>query len=89
MAENREKPASKDRWWQGQLLSFGKLSGYVAGPVIAATVVGKWLDGKFGTEPFVFLLCVGTSLILSMIILVKKAGEEIDKNAKFKNQNEK
>lgn len=73
---------------------FLRMSGWIGGPVIAGTVIGKYLDRKFNTEPWLFLLSVGISFVISMIMLVviglremKKIDAEAGKNGKIKNQN--
>jgi F0F1-type ATP synthase assembly protein I len=71
---------------------FAKLSGWIALPVIAGAFLGKWLDKKYGTEPWLFLGSVGAAFLISMVGLVVEAKREfrrIDKNfnSKIKNQN--
>ncbi len=49
--------------------------------------VGKWLDRKYGTEPWLFLLSVGVAFILSMFGIVRdalKAMKDIEKEARLK-----
>ena len=66
-------------WWQPSLVLFGRLSGWIAGPVILALFVGKWLDKKYSTEPKLFLLCVGVAFIVSTFGIVKDAMEAMKK----------
>ena len=82
-----EKGGKNIPWWQPGMLLFFRLSGWIAGPVIIAVFVGKWLDQKYGTEPWLFLISVGVAFILSMFGIVRdtlKAMKEIEKEA---NQN--
>lgn len=87
---NKEEDKNKAPWWQPSLVLFGKLSGWIAGPVIAAIFLGKWLDKKYGTEPWLFLATVGVAFILSSIGIVRdslgemKRIEEEEKNLKMK-----
>jgi F0F1-type ATP synthase assembly protein I len=87
---NKENSDNKAPWWQPSLVLFGKLSGWIAGPVIAAIFLGKWLDKKYGTEPWLFLATVGIAFILSSIGIVRdslremKRIEEEEKNLKTK-----
>jgi F0F1-type ATP synthase assembly protein I len=71
--------SSNPPWWQPGLLLFFRLSGYIAVPVIIAVFVGKWLDAKYGTEPWLFLITVGLAFIVSMVGLVREAMKEYKK----------
>ena len=42
--------------WQQGLALFIQLSGWLAGPLIIALFLGQWLDRRFATEPWLFLL---------------------------------
>ncbi|MDQ1284424.1 MAG: hypothetical protein QG620_772 [Patescibacteria group bacterium] len=67
----------KAPWWKPGLVLFTKLSGWIAGPVIIGLIVGKWLDKKYGTEPWLFLLSVGVAFLLSSFGIVKDAVKEM------------
>jgi hypothetical protein len=64
-------------WWQPGLLLFAKLSGWIAGPVILAVFVGKWLDRKYSTEPWLFLLSVGIAFFASSYGIVRDSLREM------------
>lgn len=66
-------------WWQPPILMSMRLSGWIAGPVIIAILVGKWLDKKYSTEPWLFLLSVGIAFVFSMFGIVKNARKEMNK----------
>lgn len=88
MKENSKN--TKAPWWQPGLVLFGRLSGWIAVPVIIGVFVGKYLDKKYNTEPWLFLLSVGVAFILSMLGIIRDAmramkeieKEESDKNSK-------
>ena len=87
--EDKEKRAP---WWQPGLVLFTRLSGWIAVPVILGVVVGKWLDKKYGTEPWLFLATVGVAFFLSMFGIVKDALKEmkrIEKEENAKKENDK
>jgi len=75
--------SSNPPWWQPGLLLFFRLSGYIAIPVIIAVFVGKWLDERYGTEPWLFLLSVGLAFIVSMFSLIREAMKEFKKLEKM------
>jgi F0F1-type ATP synthase assembly protein I len=66
-------------WWQPGMQLFAKLSGWIGGPIIIAVFVGKFLDRKYGTEPWLFLATVGISFVISMVMLIKIGFEEFKK----------
>lgn len=74
-----EKDNQKAPWWQPGLVLFFRLSGWIAGPVIVAVFVGKWLDKKYNTEPWLFLLIVGVAFFFSMFGIVHDSLKEIKK----------
>jgi F0F1-type ATP synthase assembly protein I len=87
----KDKNNSSAPWWQPSLVLFGRLSGWIAGPVIIAIFVGKWLDSRYGTEPWLFLLLVGVAFFLSSFGIVRDAMREmkrIEEEAKKKKKEE-
>jgi len=80
----------KAPWWQPSLLLFAKLSGWITGPIILGLIVGKWLDRKYGTEPWLFLAAVGLAFFVSTFGIVRDAVREmkrIEKESKDKSKN--
>lgn len=75
MTENKEKMGAP--WWQPGLILSLKLSGWIAGPVLIAVLVGKKLDAKYGTEPWLFLLSVGIAFIFSIFGIIHDSLKEI------------
>lgn len=75
--DKREK--SKVAWWQPGMELFLRLSGWIGGPVVVAVFVGKYLDKKYDSAPWLFLGCVGISFVISMIALIYIGFKEIKK----------
>jgi F0F1-type ATP synthase assembly protein I len=73
----KEGNAEKEMWWQPALVLFGKLSGWIAGPIILAIFIGRSLDKKFQTEPWLFLGCVGFAFLISIFGIVHGALTEM------------
>lgn len=73
------KSNEKKAWWQPALIIFFKFSGWIAAPVIIATFIGKWLDKKYATEPWLFLASVGAAFIISIIGIIINALNEFKK----------
>lgn len=59
-------------WWQPALLLFIQLSGWIIVPVVAAMFLGKWLDGKYGTEPWLYIASVGCAFVISMVGIIRE-----------------
>ncbi|MFA5813502.1 MAG: AtpZ/AtpI family protein [Patescibacteria group bacterium] len=63
----------------------GDFGATIAVPVVLFVLIGKWLDGKYGTEPWVTILGFVLAAALSAWTIWKKAKrygreyEEIDK----------
>ena len=74
-----QSSSSNSPWWQPGLLLFFRLSGYIGIPVIIAVFIGKWLDKKYNTDPWLFLFSVGLAFPLYMIALVREAMKEFKK----------
>ena len=73
------KKDSDELWWQPSVVLFMRLSGWIGGPVIIALFVGKWLDEKYDTEPWLFLATVGLAFTASSIGIAKEAGKAMEK----------
>ena len=53
--------------------------GWIVVPVIAGAFIGKWLDNKYDTDPWLFLASVGFAFLISMFGLIKNVREEYKK----------
>lgn len=88
MKENEKD--SQTPWWQPGMILFARLSGWIGIPVIIGVFVGKWLDKKYHSEPWLFLLSVGIAFIFSTYGIVRDSLREmkrIEKEEKDKNKN--
>ena len=66
-------------WWEPGMVLFARLSGWIAGPVIVAVFVGRWLDKKYDTAPWIFLASVGVAFVISSMGIVKEAKAMMNK----------
>ena len=60
-------------WWQPSVILFARMSGWIAGPIIIAVIIGKFLDNKFNTHPWMFLGSVGTAFVISIFGISRDA----------------
>jgi len=79
--QEKSKPAA---WWQPAIVMFLKLSVWIAVPVIVALYLGKWLDKRYDTEPWLFLASVGLAFVVSLFGLIMNAAKEFKKLEKRK-----
>lgn len=59
-------------YWRDALVAFGRMSGWVAGPIIPALLLGKWLDTKFSTAPYILIGLVVASFAVSIYGLLQE-----------------
>ena len=62
--------------YRQSILLFLRFSGWIAGPVIIAALLGNWLDARYDTSPWLFLSILGGAFIVSMIGLAREAARE-------------
>ena len=49
------KKEIQQQWWRPALIMFSQVSGWIIGPIVAATLLGKYLDKKFDTHPYFWI----------------------------------
>jgi F0F1-type ATP synthase assembly protein I len=49
---------------------------WIVGPVLLGVLVGKMLDQKFKTDPWLFLVSIGVCFLISMFGLIRNALKE-------------
>ncbi|MDD5043355.1 MAG: AtpZ/AtpI family protein [Patescibacteria group bacterium] len=76
--ENK-KPVNETAWWQPHLVLFFELSGWIVVPIIAAVYLGRWLDVRYNSEPWLFLVSVGVAFVISMFGIVSKTIKSMNK----------
>lgn len=65
------------------------MTAWIVGPVLAGIFIGKFLDQKFNTEPWLFLASVGVCFLVSMFGLIKNALREFKRIERESKNNEK
>ncbi|PIP26086.1 MAG: hypothetical protein CO140_04085 [Candidatus Moranbacteria bacterium CG_4_9_14_3_um_filter_40_7] len=76
-------------WWQPGLILFSRLSVWIGGPILVAIFVGKYLDKKYNTQPWLFLLSVGIAFAISTFGIIRDSMRElkkIDEEEQMKNK---
>ncbi len=52
---------------------FGRMSGWVATPVILALLLGRWLDARNGTGSLWFYVMIGAGFFLSVFGIYRES----------------
>ncbi len=52
---------------------FADFSGTIAVPAVLASLLGKWLDTRYGTEPRYLIILMILALVLTGYMVVRKA----------------
>lgn len=75
--------------WREALLVFGRMSGWVATPILIALFLGRWMDKIYGRENFWFFIMIGAGFFFSIFGIYKEAKKYqdiIEKRDKQKQQ---
>jgi F0F1-type ATP synthase assembly protein I len=84
-----DKSDPKNPWWQPGVILFGRLSGWIVGPILLGVFIGKWLDKKYNTEPWLFLFSVGIAFFLSTFGIVHDSMKELKRIEREEEKNKK
>jgi len=55
MGNNEEKLNNSDPWWKPAVKIFSQVSVWIVVPIVLALIIGKNLDARFDTKPWIFL----------------------------------
>lgn len=70
--DKKEKNKNSSSDWQRGLALFIQLSGWLVGPLIASLFLGRWLDKKYDTSPWLFLATTGIAFVITTIGIVRE-----------------
>ena len=74
--------------WTQAVRIFSEISTWVIVPIVVALVLGKYLDSRYETEPWIFLSLTGFSFVVSIGGIAKILAKYI-KEIEKENQNKK
>ncbi len=72
----------KNDHWSLALKITASVSGWIAFPVILGLFIGKWLDNKFESAPWLLLLTLALCFGVSIFGLVTRAAKEFSQMEK-------
>lgn len=65
-------------FWAGAAAKMQKFSSILIGPVLVGSLLGYWLDGKFGTDPYLLFIFGLLGFVSSIYYLNKYLKEHKD-----------
>lgn len=80
-------------WWKEYSGMMIDISGWLVVPIILGLFLGKWLDSKYQTKPWLTVVCVGIAFVITNVGIIRqgikimkdmerKKGEVADKEEK-------
>jgi len=81
-----------NKWWVAGVRMFGEISVWIVVPIVLALFIGKYLDNKYDSAPWLFLGCTALAFIISIFGIWKilsKYLKEIEKEILEKKKNNK
>lgn len=78
MNKDKNNP-NKGAWWEPAIEIFSQVSGWIAGPIILALLIGKWLDTHYGTKPWFFLGLTAVSFLISSFGIIRVTSQYMNK----------
>jgi F0F1-type ATP synthase assembly protein I len=85
--EKQAAPSNGQTWWVPAVSVFARLSGWLLAPLILGVTLGKWLDKKYDSAPWLFLITIGVAFLVSMYGLITNTIEAFKKIEKSANNN--
>lgn len=76
------------KWWVDGLGIAMKISSWIALPIIISSFLGKFLDKKYGTEPWIFVSMTAIAFVITVYGIVKFSMDYIKDIEKEKTQND-
>jgi len=62
---------NNDLWWRPGLIIFTKVSASIAVPIVFALFIGKYLDKKYNSDPWIFLGLTFIAFLFSLFYIWK------------------
>lgn len=79
MEDKSDQKQDNYKWRTQGLALFFRLQILIVMPMLIAIFIGKWLDKKYDSEPWLFLVSVVLAFIISMIGLIRNSINEMKK----------
>lgn len=73
MEEKQEKSTQDAYYYRLAFRIAADFGVILAVPAVLGAFLGKWLDNKWGTTPWIFILCLVVAFVLTAFYIVRKA----------------
>ncbi len=77
--EQLPQEKNKEAWWRPAIEIFGRVSAWVIVPILLALIVGKYLDTRYDTKPWIFLGLTGAAFLISLFGIVRVTKTYLEK----------
>lgn len=87
---NKKQEENGKKWWEPALEIFAQITGWIAGPIIIALFLGKYLDDKYQTKPWFFLGLIILAFFITSFGITRITADyikKIEREAKEKKKN--
>ncbi len=74
-------------WWKEYSGMMIDISGWLVVPVILGLLLGKWLDSRYQTKPWLTVVCVGVAFVITNVGIIRKGIQITKKTEKEKRNN--
>jgi len=68
-----------NKTWSIAIRTMSIASAWIVGPVLLGLVIGKWLDQKYSSGPWLMIISLSFFFLVSMFGIVKNALKEFKK----------
>ncbi len=65
--------------WSIAMRTMGVTSAWIVGPVLIGLMIGKWLDQRYSSDPWLMIISLAFFFLISMFGIVKNALKEFKK----------
>ena len=74
-----QKHNPKEIWWKPAVEIFSAVSSWIVVPLVSALILGKYLDKKWGTEPWIFIALAALGFMTTCVGIYKVMKRYSDK----------
>ncbi len=68
---NKNQPKGNVPLWRAGVEMFSLISTWIVVPIVAALIIGKYLDRRLDTEPWIFLFSAGFAFLITCLGILR------------------
>ncbi len=86
MQDNKkDNQGSEGPWWREAAFLFSEISAWIVVPIVAALIVGKTLDQKYDTAPWLFIILAALGFLVTAYGIIHSV-KKYTKTARIKKE---